>query len=173
MTFRKSSPLLWFALPLALVAASCQKNAAEEAEAAAPATPAATTVDAPTPVAAPTVETRTAEPAPPPVPVPGTDAAIIEDHSTPTAAAPSFDAKAFDGRYASGDTMLEINADGTYVLNSDGNTIDGNWTLQAGGKKAILDPNSKGDADRKIDILSNDSVKIVGGATLKRQADAK
>ncbi len=168
MTFRKSSPLLWFALPLALVVASCQKNAVEEAVAAAPA---AATAEAPTAVAAPIVETRTAEPALPPVP--GTDAAIIEDHSTPTAAAPSFDAKAFDGRYASGDTTLEINADGTYVLNSDGNTIDGNWTLQAGGKKAILDPNSKGDADRKIDIVSNDSVKIVGGAMLKRQADAK
>jgi hypothetical protein len=171
MTFRTSAPLLWLALPLVLFAAGCQKDAAEEAEAAS-----TTEVVAETPVepvADPGVDARTVEPPPPPMPVPGTDAAIIEDHSTPTAAAPTFDAKAFDGRYAADKTTLDIKADGTYVLSIDGNAIDGNWTLQPGGKKVTLDPNSKGETDRQLDIVSGDSVKIAGGATLKRQADAK
>ena len=103
----------------------------------------------------------------------GTDAAIIEDHSTPIAAAPTFDTKAFDGRYAADNTTLDINADGTYALSIDGNATDGTWTLQKGGKKVTLDPNSKGETDRQLDIESNDSVKIVGGATLTRQADTK
>lgn len=171
MTSRKSAPLLWLALPLVLFAAGCQKDAAEEAEAAS-----STEVVAETPAepaADPGIDARTVEPPPPPAPVPGTDAAIIEDHSTPTAAAPTFDAKAFDGRYAADKTTLDINADGTYVLTIDDSAIDGNWTLQAGGKKVTLDPNSKGETDRQLDIVSGDSVKIVGGATLKRQADAK
>jgi hypothetical protein len=171
MTPKTSAPLLWLALPLALFAAGCQKNTAEEAEAVSAAETTAETQTAP--ATDPVVETKTVEPAPPPATVPGTDAAIIEDRATPTAAAPSFDAKAFDGRYVSGKTSLDINADGTYTLNIDGNAIDGNWTLQPGGKKATLDPNSKGEADRQIDIVSIDSVKIVGGATLKREADAK
>lgn len=169
MTSRTSAPLLWLALPLVLFAAGCQKDAAEEAEAAS-----ATEVTAETPVepaADPGIDARTVEPPPPPAPVPGTDAAIIEDHSTPIAAAPTFDTKAFDGRYAADTTTLDINADGTYALSIDGNATDGTWTLQQGGKKVTLDPNSKGETDRQLDIESNDSVKIVGGATLKRQAD--
>jgi hypothetical protein len=177
MTPRNSAPLLWLALPLALFAAGCQKDAAEEAEAAAPSDATAeTTAEVPATsaadsAAAPVAETRTVEPAPPPAPVPGTDAAIIEDRDTPTAAAPGFDAKTFAGRYASSNTTLDISADGTYVLNTDGNAIDGTWTLKPGGKKITLDPNSKSETDRQLEIVSNDSLKIVGGATLKRQDD--
>ena len=171
MTSRQSAPLLWFALPIVLFAAGCQKDAAEEAEAASAAEVAAETPAEP--AADPGVEARTVEPPPPPTPVPGTDAAIIEDHSTPTAAAPDFDAKAFDGRYAADKTTLDINADGTYALSIDGNATDGTWTLQPGGKKVTLDPNSKGETDRQLDIESSDSVKIVGGDTLTRQAEAK
>ncbi len=166
MKSSKSAALLWLALPLALFAAGCQKDAAEEAEAAS-----ATEVAAEAPVAeaAPVEAIKAAEP---PAPLPGTDATIIEDHATPTAAAPSFDAKAFEGHYASGDTTLEIAAGGAFSLKIDGNAIDGNWTLQPGGKTATLDPNSKGETDRQIEILSKDSVKIVGGATLTRQSGA-
>jgi hypothetical protein len=166
MKSSKSAALLWLALPFALFATGCQKDAAEEAEAAS-----ATDVAAEAPAAepAPVEAVKAAEP---PAPLPGTDAAIIEDHGTPTAAAPSFDAKAFEGHYASGDTTLEITADGTFALKIDGNAIDGNWTLQPGGKTATLDPNSKGETDRQIEIVSNDSVKIVGGATLTRHSGA-
>ena len=166
MKSSKSAALLWLALPFALFATGCQKDAAEEAEAA-PATDVA--AEAPAAEPAPVETVKAAEP---PAPLPGTDAAIIEDHATPTAAAPSFDAKAFAGQYASGDTTLDIAADGTFALKIDGNAIDGNWTLQPGGKTATLDPNSTGETDRQIEIVSNDSVKIVGGATLTRHSGA-
>ncbi len=166
MKSSKSAALLWLALPLALFAAGCQKDAAEEAEAASAEEVA---VEAPVAEAAPVEETKAAEPA---GPLPGTDATIIEDHATPTAAAPNFDAKAFEGHYVSGGTTLEITAGGTFALNVDGNAIDGNWNLQPGGKTATLDPNSKGETDRQIEILSKDSVKIVGGATLTRHTGA-
>lgn len=169
MKTNTATPLLWLALPFALIVTGCQKDAAEEAEAAsATETAVQTPAEQIEPAADVAVETRTVEPPPPPTIVPGTDAAIVENHSTPTTAAPNFDSKAFDGRYASDNTTLVINADGTFTLDIDGNTIDGNWTLQAGGKKVTLDPNSKGETDRQIDIVSNDSVKLVGGATLKR-----
>ena len=166
MKSSKSAALLWLALPFALFATGCQKDAAEEAEATSAADVAAET---PAVEAAPVEAVKAAEP---PAPLPGTDATIIEDHATPTAAAPSFDAKAFEGHYASGDTMLDIAAGGTFALKIDGNTIDGNWTLQPGGKTATLDPNSKGETDRQIEIVSTDSVKIVGGATLTRHSGA-
>lgn len=166
MKSSKSAALLWLALPLALFAAGCQKDAAEEAEAASAADVAA---EPPAVEAAPVETNKAAEP---PAPLPGTDAAIIEDHATPTSAAPSFDAKAFAGQYISGDTTLDIAAGGAFTLKIDGNAIDGNWTLQPGGKTATLDPNSKGETDRQIEILSKDSVKIVGGATLARHDGA-
>ncbi len=168
MKSSKSAALLWLALPFALFATGCQKDAAEEAEAASAAEVAAE----PATEAAPIEDAKAAMPAEPAAPLPGTDATIIEDHATPTAAAPSFDAKAFEGHYASGGTTLEIGADGAFALKIDGNAIDGTWTLQPGGKTATLDPNSKGEADRQIEILSSDSVKIVGGATLTRQPGA-
>lgn len=169
---RQSAPLLCSALMLALLATGCQKDAAEEAEAAS-ADAAATTdtaaVDAaPAPVE-PVVEEKVAAPEPP-KPLPGTDAVVIEDRSTPIAAAPTFDAKAFAGRYADGGTALEVTAEGTYVLTIDGNTVDGTWTMQKGGKKITLDPNSKGENDRKLEVVSADSVKL-DGVTLTRSAD--
>ncbi len=167
MKTTQSASLLWLALPLALFAAGCQKDAAEEAETAPMAEVAAE------PVAAPAAEIKAVEPAPPPAPVPGTDAAIIEDRSTPAAAAPSFDSKAFQGRFVAGKTALDITADGVFALDIDGATVNGTWSLQPGGKKVTLDPDSKGDTDRELELLSNDSVKIVGGATLKRQDGAK
>ncbi len=170
MKSSKSAALLWLALPFALFATGCQKDAAEEAEAA-PATEVAADAPAAQPAAGP-APVEAVKAAEPPAPLPGTDAAIIEDHGTPTAAAPSFDAKAFEGHYASGDTSLDIAAGGTFALKIGGNVIDGNWTLQPGGKAATLDPNSKGETDRQIEIVSKDSVKIVGGATLTRHSGA-
>ncbi len=163
MTFLKPA----LVLALALLAAGCGKNAAEEAEAA---SSTATVAEAPVPT--PTVAPEAVEPATPPTPVPGTDAAIIEDHATPIAAAPGFDIDAFAGRYAEGSTTLEIRADGSFILTADGSAIDGTWTLEPGGKQVTLDPNSKGDTDRKLQIVPGDRVRIVGGATLKRIADA-
>lgn len=171
---RKSAPLLCSALMLALLATGCQKDAAEEAEAASADAAATAAVDAAPAVAEPAVaepvvDEKVAAPEPP-KPVPGTDAVVIEDRATPIAAAPMFDAKAFAGRYADGGTALDIAAEGTYTLTIDGNTVDGNWTMQKGGKKITLDPNSKGENDRKLEVVSADSVKL-DGVTLKRSAD--
>ncbi len=163
MTPRKSAPLLFSTLLLVLFAAGCQKDAAEEAETASTETPADTaTVEPP-------VEAKVAEPLPPPTPVPGTDAAIVEQHATPTAAAPAFDAKAFEGRYVAGDTALEITADGMFALSKGDSAVEGTWTLQPGGKKVTLDPDSKSENDRQLDVVSNDSVKL-DGVTLARHA---
>lgn len=167
MTSRKTTAsLLCSALLLALFASGCQQDAAREAEEAS-ATDAATDVAA---EPAPAVETKAVEPPPPPAPVPGTDAAIVEDRSTPVAAVPTFDAKAFAGRYAAGDTALEITADGMFALTLGGNAIDGTWTLQADGKTVTLDPDSKSETDRQLEVVSADSVKLAGTA-LKRVAD--
>ncbi len=166
MTSRKTTAsLLCSALLLALFASGCQQDAAREAEEAS-ATDAATDAAEP----APAVETKAVEPPPPPTPVPGTDAAIVEDHSTPVAAVPTFDAKAFAGRYAAGDTALEITADGMFALTLGGNAIDGTWTLQPDGKTVTLDPDSKSETDRQLEVVSADSVKLAGTA-LKRVAD--
>lgn len=167
MTSRKTTAsLLCSALLLALFASGCQQDAAREAEEA-------STTDAATEATAepaPAVETKAVEPPPPPVPVPGTDAAIVQDNSTPVAAVPTFDAKAFAGRYAAGDTALEITADGMFALTLGGNAIDGTWTLQADGKTVTLDPDSKSETDRQLEVVSADSVKLAGTA-LKRVAD--
>ena len=162
--------LLWLALPFALLAAGCQKDAAEEARTAQAAETVAEETSA-QPGTAPAAEIKAVQTPPPPVP--GTDAAIIEDRSTPAAAAPSFDSKAFEGRFVSGQTALQVTADGIFALDIDAATINGTWSLQPGGKTVTLDPDSKSEADRELEILSNDSVKIVGGATLKRQGGAK
>ena len=49
-----------------------------------------------------------------------------------------------------------------------GATVTGTWSAQPGGKTVLLDPDSKGEADRTVEIVSGDSVKL-GGATLQRQ----
>lgn len=166
---KTTATLLCTALLLALFASGCQKDAAEEAEAAGE-TATDTSTEAATEDAAPAVETKTVEPPPPPTPVPGTDAAIVEDRSTPVAAAPAFDAKAFAGRYVAGDTTLEITDDGMFALTIGGDTIDGTWTLRPDGKTVTLDPDSKSELDRQLELVSGDTVTLAGTA-LKRAAD--
>lgn len=163
MNPRKSVPLLWLPLSLsiALVATGCQKDAPAETEA--PADTAAESTEV-APVEAP----KAAEPAPAPAPVPGTDAVVVEDRSTPADAAAGFDIKAFEGKYTAGATTLEVTLEGMFSLNDNGATVTGTWSAQPGGKTVLLDPDSKGEADRTVEIVSNDSVKL-GGATLQRQ----
>ena len=163
MNPRKSVSLLWLPLSLsiALVATGCQKDAPAETEA--PADTAAESTEV-APVEAP----KAAEPAPAPEPAPGTDAVIVEDRSSPADAAAGFDIKAFEGKYAAGATTLEVTLEGKFTLNDNGATVTGTWNAQPGGKTVLLDPDSKGEADRSVEIVSNDSVKL-NGATLKRQ----
>lgn len=165
---KTTASLLCTALLLALFASGCQKDAADEAEAATDTTTEATAENAAEP--APAVETKVVEPPPPPTPVPGTDAAIVEDRATPVAAAPAFDAKAFAGRYVAGDTTLEITDDGMFALSIGGNVIDGTWTLRPNGKTVTLDPDSKSELDRELELVSADTVTLAG-TPLKRAAD--
>ncbi|MFD0726438.1 hypothetical protein [Lysobacter brunescens] len=163
MNPRKSVSLLWLPLSLsiALVATGCQKDAPAETEA--PADTAAESTEV-APVEAP----KAAEPAPAPEPAPGTDAVVVEDRSTPADAAAGFDIKAFEGKYTAGATTLEVTLEGTFTLNDNGATVTGTWSAQPGGKSVLLDPDSKGEADRTVEIVSADSVKL-NGATLQRQ----
>lgn len=164
---------LALALSMSLLLSSCQKDAAEQAETASTEAPLAE--DAST--RAPETETGPATepaaeavvtPAAQPLIVPGTDAAIIQDRSDTVTAAPGFDSKHFAGMYVDGDTVLEVTDDGLFVLNISGDSVEGTWSAQAGGKTVLLDPNSKGQQDRTVKILSADSVKIDGGATMQR-----
>lgn len=174
-------PLLTIALPLALLAAGCGQNAAEEAEAASATATPAETADAPAtdaqamsaPLPAEAIGDG-GEPAPAPGVVPGTDAAILEDRAAPASAAPGFDAKAFEGRYIAGKTALQVTADGMFALDDNGTAIDGTWSLQPDGKTIVLDPDSKTEADRRIEVVSTRSLRLAGGAILQRHGgDAK
>lgn len=163
MNPRKSVSLLWLPLSLsiALVATGCQKDAPTDE--AAPVEDTADTTEV-APVEAP----KAAEAAPAPEPAPGTDAVVVEDRSSPASAAAGFDIKAFEGKYATGATTLEVTLEGTFTLVDNGSTVTGTWTAQPGGKTVLLDPDSKGDADRTVEIVSADSVKL-NGATLQRR----
>jgi copper homeostasis protein (lipoprotein) len=162
---RKSAPLFCIALLIALFATGCRQDSAAEAETATDAETRAATDAAADPTSAETAPAPAAlPPPPPPAPEPGTDAAVIEDRATPTDAAPSFDAKAFAGRYSAGDTVLEIDAGGMFSLTGKDGTISGTWTLQPDGRKVTLDPDSKSEQDRTLEVISADSVKLDGAA---------
>lgn len=105
----------------------------------------------------------------PPQPLPGTDAVIVSQQAGPAAADPGFDARAFAGTYTGGTTRLDIGAEGQFALDESGQALTGTWTLQAGGKTIVLDPDAKGDTDRLLQLEPDGSVRIAGGATLRRQ----
>jgi len=105
----------------------------------------------------------------PPQPLPGTDAVIVSQQAGPAAADPRFDARAFAGTYSGGTTRLDIGADGQFALDESGQALTGTWTLQTGGKTIVLDPDAKGDTDRLLQLEPDGSVRIAGGATLRRQ----
>ncbi|MBL8260888.1 MAG: hypothetical protein JNM58_00585 [Xanthomonadaceae bacterium] len=167
MNPRKSVSLLWLPLSLsiALAATGCQKDAPTDE--AAPVEDAAGDAAQTTEVA-PVEAPKAAEPAPMPEPVPGTDAVVVEDRTSPASAAAGFDIKAFEGKYVTGATTLEVTLEGNFTLVDNGATVTGTWSAQPGGKTVLLDPDSKGESDRTVEIVSADSVKL-NGATLQRQ----
>ena len=152
MTRRIAAPLAL--LPLALVLAACKPAAdpvpADAAPAEAPAVP---------------VESGS---------VAGTDATAVVDHERPDPA--GFDRKAFAGSFAGTvpcadcpgiETHLAIDADGTFELdetyqdrNSSSQTT-GTWTIDADGKRLLLDPDAKDAADRHFEIVSKDEIRML------------
>ena len=147
-------PTTFALLPLALVLAAC-KPAAEPA----PATTA--TAEAPT---APVESGNVA----------GTDATAVVHHDRPDPA--GFDRKAFAGTFAGTvpcadcpgiETHLAIDADGTFRLDETyqdrdaGVQTTGTWTIDADGKRLLLDPDTKDAADRHFEIVSKDEIRML------------
>jgi copper homeostasis protein (lipoprotein) len=114
-----------------------------------------------------------------PAPAPTTDAAEVADMTSPVADAPrGFDTKAFAGTFAAPGTTLSIDTDGSYrmTVHAESANADlessGTWTLEAGGKHVLLDPESKSDPDRRYALVSNDELQPAdGGEPLRRRSD--
>lgn len=151
MPRRIAAPLVL--LPLALAIAAC-KPAADPAPNAAPAE-------------APAVPVESGS-------VAGTDATAVVNHDRPDPA--GFDRKAFAGTFAGTvpcadcpgiETHLTIDADGTFRLGEtyqerDGSSeTTGTWTIDAGGKRLLLDPDTKDADDRHFEIVSKDEVRML------------
>ncbi len=140
----------------------------------------------PAPTDMPQTPAETAAPAaaaaPGPTPVPGTDALSVSENTVaesgvqPVAdAARSPSPRDFAGTFAAQDTRLELLPDGSYRMSaaSPGAQAakegDGTWAFAADGKSLLLDPNSKDDADQRLQIVSNDELSG-DGQSLRRQA---
>lgn len=133
-------------------------------------------------------------------PAPAAPAAVVEPAPAPTpemtpqssdsdlaAKSGAIDMKAFPGKFAGTlpcascpgiDTKLELMADGpfklteTYQGEAGAPTVsEGTWTIEDGGKRLLLDPNSKSDPDRSYEIVSNDEIRLLGqdGKPVKSQ----
>lgn len=128
-----------------------------------------------TPAAAPGAPASTATA---PANAPGTDAVVVADH-TPANADPRFDSRAFAGTFTAPGARLVIDADGRYAMTrraeSAGADIDstGTWTLESGSGLLLLDPDAKGEADRRYALPSPDELAPEdGGVALRRDVDA-
>ncbi|WP_052107873.1 copper resistance protein NlpE [Aerolutibacter daejeonensis] len=122
-------------------------------------------------------------------PTPATQVAVVEPAPAPemtaqasdsdlAAKAGAIDMKAFPGKFAGTlpcascpgiDTKLELMADGPFKLTETyqgeagaPNVVEGTWTVEDGGKRVLLDPNSKSEQDRSYGIMSNDEIRLLG-----------
>ncbi|GAB2520758.1 hypothetical protein [Lysobacter humi (ex Lee et al. 2017)] len=85
-----------------------------------------------------------------PVPAPG--AAPADAGQAP------FDIGAFSGTFANGRTRLELSADGTYLLDAEGESGRGTWTHEAATGLIRLDPGTKDALDRVFRVQGNDTL---------------
>lgn len=121
--------------------------------------------------AAPAVEPPATEPAG------DIDATRVVDRAPVAGAAPDFDVKAFAGTFAAHGAELRLDADGTYVQTVHAESADadlvvpGTWTVEDDGTVLRLDPDSKGDEDRTLRIVSRDDLVVSEDRTLHRVAD--
>ena len=109
-------------------------------------------------------------------PAPATDAPVeaVAD-ATPSMPAPmtsadapkpagTFSAAALAGRYE-GEGVLLLNTDGTFNYTIDETTDEGTWGAEPDDSTRVrLDPNSKTQQDKVLEIVSNDELKPVTGA---------
>ena len=123
---------------------------------------------------APAAPAAVVEPAPAPAP----EMTAQASDSDLAAKAGTIDMKAFPGKFAGTlpcascpgiDTKLELMADGPFKLTETykgeagaPNVVEGTWTVEDGGKRVLLDPNSKSEQDRSYEIVSNDEIRMLG-----------
>lgn len=86
-----------------------------------------------------------------------TDVISEVDHGS---APDGFDVRAFAGTFGGDDVSLELKADGGYALRGAALPApgDGTWTVEEGGKRIRLDPDSKDEEDRLFSVVSNDEL---------------
>jgi copper homeostasis protein (lipoprotein) len=102
------------------------------------------------------------EPPAPPVPV-----APVAPAAAPVAAtgtAPALDRKGFAGTFASGDSRITLNPDGTFTLKDGEAAFEGSWTAETEGARIRLDPDSKAEPDRLYAVLGNDEIRALDAA---------
>jgi len=103
-------------------------------------------------------------------PVAGTDAVAAIDRAPVAGAGGTFDVKAFSGTFAGTlpcascpgiDAVLEIRADGRFVLTETYRdeagppvVTQGSWSLEQDDSRVLLDPDGKGDRDRRFAIAA-------------------
>lgn len=140
-------------IPLALALAACKPAAGPASE-----TPPTDTAAAPTQSGA----------------LAGTDATAVVHHARSDPA--GFDRKAFAGSFSGTlpcadcpgiDMHVDIDADGTFRANETYQDRDttvemaGTWTIDADGRRLLLDPDSKDEADRHFEIVSKDEIRML------------
>ena len=107
----------------------------------------------------------------------GTDALAVVHH--PARDPEGFDRKALAGAFAGTlpcadcpgiDTTLRIDGDGRFALaetrqdGSDRVETTGTWTIDASGDRLLLDPDSKGESDRRFAIASGSELQLLDDA---------
>ncbi|MBB1472309.1 MULTISPECIES: hypothetical protein [unclassified Luteimonas] len=103
--------------------------------------------------------------------VPGTDAVVVADHTSPAGAGTRFDARAFSGVFRAPGTQLAIEPDGRYALSSAGVESVGSWSLEPGSGLVLLDPDAKDEPDHRFALPSHDELAPQdGGVALRRGA---
>ena len=113
-----------------------------------------------------------------PAPAPAPEMTPQVSDSDLTAKSGDVDMKAFPGTFAGTlpcascpgiDARLELQADGPFKLTETYQgeagapaVVEGTWTVEDGGKRVLLDPNSKSEQDRSFEIVSNDEIRLLG-----------
>lgn len=111
-------------------------------------------------------------------PAPATETAAQPVNRDLAAKAGSIDMKRFPGTFGGIlpcascpgiETRLELDADGPFTLtetyqDETGAPVvtQGTWTVEDGGTRVLLDPDSKSEQDRSYGIVSNDEIRQLG-----------
>lgn len=157
-----SNPTLRFAAVFAVLLATsaCQR------EEAAP---------APSPGADAATATAEALPEAEPATIPGTDAISAVDNTQAEAGVQpaaetvaGMEPRSFAGTFSADGATLNLAADGSYTLDGAEGQTGGTWSIEDGGARILLDPNSKDAQDSRYVVVSADALKADGGQVLKR-----